>query len=207
MICCYITAVPGNALVTSTDTSHIVENYSALLQLRAGFPKKFWVIKSPALSYCTKHNNLQKCRIAWFKSKQITGLRPYFMFLWYYNYSWSGISFLISHVDIKKTLTGTQMLLGNINLHLYNVCTRTLQCKIQNFKRPPKDTTASGLLSPAGSVSSAEGSGGKRGREVDVVLHSLWVCLVCILTLLFCLFSSLCLLHFPLSLSLWAKEV
>lgn len=103
MICCYITAVPGNALVTSTDTSHIVENYSALLQLRAGFPKKFWVIKSPALSYCTKHNNLQKCRIAWFKSKQITGLRPYFMFLWYYNYSWSGISFVISHVDIKKT--------------------------------------------------------------------------------------------------------
>lgn len=101
-----------------------------------------------------------------------------------FNYFWSRISLKFSRVDIK---TSCQMLLGNVSLHLYIVCTRTLQCKIQNFKRP---STVWGLLYPAGSVSSAEGSGEKRGREVDVVLHSLLMCLVCILMLLFRLFFS-----------------
>lgn len=38
---------PGNALVTSTDASHIVYNYSALLQLRSGFPKNllFYIVQ------------------------------------------------------------------------------------------------------------------------------------------------------------------
>lgn len=122
------------------------------------------------------------------KCKHITDLRPYFICFHLILFTCGLVfHFKFSHVDIK-----TPRELRCFWETSPYICMMSApgpsSVKFKTSKDPRKDTMVRGELSPAGSVSSAERSGEKRGREVDVVLHSLLVCLVCILMLLFCLF-------------------
>lgn len=105
--------------------------------------------------------------------------------LYSFHYFWS-----VRHFRVCKGLSRCQMLLGNFSLHLYNICTRTLQCKISNFKRlPPNRKKKSHSDITVNCIQQVQSlllrTMEERETEVDVVLHSLLVCLVCIVRLSF----------------------